>query len=158
MTREEILLQAQAEARQNAVDDSNDDHAGGIWKTSPIGQVDKNYVDFWLGQKQNSLVSGENIKTINGESLLGGGDLSVVGGGAASPGLLVSNEVPAGLKNGVNMIFTTMNPFVAGSTHLYINGLKQQLGVHYYESGVQQLNIPDSVQSSDILTLDYISG
>lgn len=157
-TREEIQNQARAEAISNALDDSNDDRPGGIWHSAPVGEVDKNYVDYWLNLKQNALVSGINIKTVNGQSLLGAGNLTTPGGGAASPGSMVSNEVPGGLKNGVNINFTTANPFVTSSTHLYINGLRQQLGVHYYESGVQQLNIPDSIQSSDILIVDYISG
>ena len=33
-----------------------------------------------LNDKQNTLVSGDNIKTINGESLLGGGDVEITGG------------------------------------------------------------------------------
>lgn len=32
--------------------------------------------------KQNTLVSGENIKTLNGESILGAGDIEISGGGA----------------------------------------------------------------------------
>jgi hypothetical protein len=36
--------------------------------------------------KQDTLVSGENIKTVNGSSLLGPGDLVVSGGGGGSPG------------------------------------------------------------------------
>lgn len=35
-----------------------------------------------LGGKQDDLVSGVNIKTVNGESLLGGGDIPIAGGGA----------------------------------------------------------------------------
>lgn len=35
-----------------------------------------------LDSKQATLVSGTNIKTVNGSSLLGGGDLSISGGGA----------------------------------------------------------------------------
>jgi hypothetical protein len=34
--------------------------------------------------KQDTLVSGENIKTINGESILGSGDLTIEGGGGAA--------------------------------------------------------------------------
>lgn len=34
--------------------------------------------------RQEILVSGENIKTINGKSILGSGDLSIVGGGSSS--------------------------------------------------------------------------
>ena len=34
-----------------------------------------------LNEKQNTLISGENIKTINGNSLLGSGDITITGGG-----------------------------------------------------------------------------
>lgn len=34
-----------------------------------------------LANKQDTLISGENIKTINGESLLGSGDITIGGGG-----------------------------------------------------------------------------
>ena len=34
-----------------------------------------------LNEKQNALISGENIKTINGNSLLGSGDITITGGG-----------------------------------------------------------------------------
>ena len=39
------------------------------------------YIDDLLSEKQDSLISGENIKTINGESILGSGNISVTGGG-----------------------------------------------------------------------------
>ena len=38
-------------------------------------------IDTKLGAKQDSLVSGTNIKTINGESVLGSGDIEIGGGG-----------------------------------------------------------------------------
>ena len=34
-----------------------------------------------LNEKQNALISGENIKTINGNSILGSGDITITGGG-----------------------------------------------------------------------------
>ena len=34
-----------------------------------------------LNEKQNALISGQNIKTINGNSLLGSGDITITGGG-----------------------------------------------------------------------------
>lgn len=37
-----------------------------------------------VNAKQNTLVSGTNIKTINGQSLLGSGDIAISGGGAGS--------------------------------------------------------------------------
>ena len=41
------------------------------------GKADKTYVDTELAKKQAQLVSGSNIKTINGQSLLGSGDISI---------------------------------------------------------------------------------
>lgn len=45
-----------------------------------------------LGTKQNALVSGENIKTINGVSLLGSGDIS----GGVSPGKSIALSIVFG--------------------------------------------------------------
>ena len=42
----------------------------------------KKYVDTQVATKQDALVSGTNIKTVNGNSLLGSGDLTISGGGA----------------------------------------------------------------------------
>lgn len=39
-------------------------------------------IDSSLSQKQNELVSGENIKTINGNSILGSGNITIQGGGS----------------------------------------------------------------------------
>lgn len=39
-------------------------------------------IDQKLATKQDTLVSGTNIKTINGESVLGTGDIQIIGGGA----------------------------------------------------------------------------
>lgn len=41
---------------------------------------DKSYVDTELAKKQDKLISGTNIKTINNESILGEGNLEIVGG------------------------------------------------------------------------------
>ena len=52
------------------------------WKRH-IGEVD-------LAAKQDALVSGTNIKTINGESLLGAGNLVVAGGGAVTGDIILT--------------------------------------------------------------------
>lgn len=53
---------------------------------TPLNTTDaanKSYVDTQVATKQATLVSGTNIKTVNGNSLLGSGDLEIsVGGGA----------------------------------------------------------------------------
>ena len=43
---------------------------------------DESEVDNLLNSKQNTLVSGTNIKTINNQSLLGQGNISIQGGGS----------------------------------------------------------------------------
>lgn len=44
-------------------------------------KADKSYVDAELAEKQDTLIDGTTIKTINGESLLGSGNLIIAGGG-----------------------------------------------------------------------------
>ena len=48
-----------------------------------IGKLDSSLTSK-INQKQDTLVSGENIKTINGNSLLGSGDIVVEGGGSSN--------------------------------------------------------------------------
>ena len=47
-----------------------------------------------LNSKQDTLVSGTNIKTINGESILGAGDITVSGGGTVDDALSTTSENP----------------------------------------------------------------
>lgn len=37
----------------------------------------KSYITEMMSKKQDTLLSGENIKTINGESILGDGDINI---------------------------------------------------------------------------------
>jgi hypothetical protein len=130
--------------------------------------------------KQTALISGTNIKTINGITLLGSGDITIVGnathtgdvtgsttltiannsittskianynvmlvklpqmdipnvfvgkypGAVGSPQYLnfIDKEIPTGLINGVNTIFTMANTAILGSEHLYRNGILQEEG------------------------------
>lgn len=48
-----------------------------------IGKLDSSLTSK-INQKQDTLVSGENIKTINGNSLLGSGDIIIEGGGSSN--------------------------------------------------------------------------
>ena len=47
--------------------------------------ITNNDITYW-NAKQNSLISGENIKTINGASILGSGNIAISGGGTYSEG------------------------------------------------------------------------
>jgi hypothetical protein len=45
-----------------------------------------------LAAKQNTLVSGTNIKTVNGNSILGSGDLVISGGGSTNPAIVATGS------------------------------------------------------------------
>lgn len=73
-------------------------------------------MDTKLSAKQNTLVSGTNIKTINGESVLGEGDIEIQGGGGSGGSL---PAVSLGKKNndtGTQSIGTTITKLNLGTT------------------------------------------
>lgn len=55
--------------------------------------------DWDSAKKQDTLVSGTNIKTINGQSLLGSGDITVQGGGSSEGGSSAYAEVNHGASD-----------------------------------------------------------
>lgn len=59
-----------------------------VGKGSPLTntELDANFTNLnaELATKQATLVSGTNLKTINGQSLLGSGDLTISGGGGGA--------------------------------------------------------------------------
>ena len=73
-------------------------------------------IDALLSAKQSTLVSGTNIKTINGESVLGSGDIEIQGGGGSGGSL---PAVSLGKKNndtGTQSIGTTITKLNIGTT------------------------------------------
>ena len=56
-----------------------------------------------LAQKQDTLVSGTNIKTINGVSILGEGDLVIKGGGAGISASVQSNNFTSSVSGNISM-------------------------------------------------------
>ena len=59
------------------------------------GYATSGYVNTAIATKQDTLVSGTNIKTINNESLLGSGNIDIQGGGSytAGDGIDITNDV-----------------------------------------------------------------
>ena len=55
-----------------------------VENTEEITPTDKEQIESQLANKQERLVSGVNIKTINHESLLGEGNINITGGGGTS--------------------------------------------------------------------------
>ncbi len=62
-----------------------------------------------------------------------------------------------GTRNGINQVFRTQVPYIAGSTKLYINGIRmtEGIGYDYSESGANILTIYDPPLASDLITVDY---
>lgn len=58
--------------------------------------------------KQDTLVSGDNIKTINGESILGSGDIRIQGGGGGSNPTTISSVNGTGISGLVNTMSATV--------------------------------------------------
>lgn len=60
----------------------------------------KGYVDTAVGAKQDTLVSGTNIKTINGNSILGSGDLTISGGSGGASYTTQAVSIPTSAWSG----------------------------------------------------------
>lgn len=79
--------------------------------------------------------------------------------GSVLAGLLVTGETPGGPIDHVNVTFTTVYPFVAGSTCLYHNGVRQDEGAgqDYVEGlDLQSVVFSRAPKAGDILLIDYI--
>jgi hypothetical protein len=69
---------------------------------------------------------------------------------------LVNGEIPNGVLNGVNTLFTTTFPFRNNTLSVYLNGNKLILGVNYTVSIPQQFILVTAPVSTDLLRVDYI--
>lgn len=67
------------------------------------------------------------------------------------------SEMPSDPIDSVNTLFNLANVFVAGSTHVYLNGLRMNPGPtnDYIESGPQQITFNVAPTTGDILIVDY---
>lgn len=78
---------------------------------------------------------------------------------SSSSGTTVSGQVfgqaPAGDENGTNTVFTTAQSFAPGSTRVYRNGLREQLGVGYTETPPSTITFSTAPLSSDTIEVDY---
>jgi hypothetical protein len=71
-----------------------------------------------LGNKQATLVSGTNIKTINGESILGSGNISIAGGSGPTVLKLASNTPTAANTTPVNLVGLAFD-YLANSIYVF---------------------------------------
>ena len=75
-----------------------------------------------LATKQDSLISGHNIKTINGQDVLGQGDIEISGGGTVDSELSETSENPVQNKVITTALNGKQNSLVSGTTIKTING------------------------------------
>lgn len=82
-------------------------------------------------------------------------DFVPVGG---ATGNLVIGEVPGGARNGSNTTFTTAQNFVTASTSVFLNGMREQVGVDYTESGNDEIIFASAPMSTDLVLIDYLTS
>jgi hypothetical protein len=72
-----------------------------------------------LAQKQDTLVSGTNIKTINGTTILGSGDITISGGSSTTPMRYstpaASIIIPMNMAKVITSVNTTNQTFILGT-------------------------------------------
>lgn len=108
-------------ANKKYVDDKFTDNALTTTTKNIVGAI--NEVNALAKSKQDALTSGTNIKTVNGKSLLGSGDIAISGGGdvtAAGDNTFTGNNVFTQFVNS-NYGFTIQNENINRSYYLAIN-------------------------------------
>ena len=103
-----------------------------------------------LDNKQDTLVSGTNIKTINNTSLLGSGNIPISGGETSttitatlSASSWTGSSVPYSITFAVSGVTSTSNNFVSASSSITAAQL----------TALQSANLQDGGQSTNSITL-----
>ena len=81
--------------------------------------------------------------------------LDILGSGAVKNNMY--NENPSGILDGINTVFTTVFPFVANTTRVYLNGQRQRIGetFDYTESSSTTITFINSPHPKDSIIIDY---
>lgn len=68
----------------------------------------------------------------------------------------VNDETPTGVIDGVNITFTTINPYRRGSVEVFLNGVKQLPVVHFNEGPLsQQITFTDPPDLGSYIRVNY---
>lgn len=118
------------------------------------GITQQNITDW--NDKQDELVSGTNIKTINNESLLGSGNITIQGGGSsytAGTNIEITNENV--INNKIPFEGTSGNGFVVGQkkTNTTINTSAIGIGKNITASGLQTVVIGNNATGSNQMSV-----
>lgn len=76
--------------------------------------------------------------------------------GPPGEGTQIFGETPAGDVDGVNTVYTTASPYIAASTAVYRNGLREVRGIGYFETGVSEITLDEPPLSTDHISIDYL--
>ena len=136
-----------------AVSAANDADGNEI-TTTYANQVDLDNTNAALGNKQDKLVSGTNLKTINGNSLLGSGNITISTSGTVDSALSNTSTNPVQNKVINSALSNKQDKLVSGTNIKTINGISL-LG-----SGsvvFKQINGHSVVGSGDIKALTPIT-
>lgn len=178
----------QAEAEITSLNETVGDDTGGLVKQvsdleGDVAEIDQDIIDLTnaIDRKQATLVSGTNIKTINGTSVLGAGNIEIQGGGEYTLPVATTDAL-GGVKSSdadgdvsVSASGTmTVNGYAAIETRLddidgtggSIEQIESEIGalqtsvsghgsrLDTAESSIQALNSDVTELSGDITTID----
>lgn len=116
-------------------------------------------------------VSVVNADEIGNKTVVSHGGGSSAGGVGSSEGLAteatllailakidiyVHNESPAGLRNGVNAIYTTTNNYKVNTLRVYLNGIRQAKTGDYSETSANTFTFVVAPLVSDTIIIDYV--
>lgn len=108
-------------------------NSGFITSSALSGYATESYVGTQLSTKQNTLVSGNNIKTINGYSLLGTGNINIAGGGSSLVyGQFADNQVDL-TSTSTDQVIDTYSASLYRSSKYIIQAVCSGVGLHTTE-------------------------
>jgi len=71
---------------------------------------------------------------------------------------LTFNDVPSGIIDGVNLEFTLSGNFISNTTQIYLNGLRQKIGLDYTEVQPNKISFLEAPLSGYTILADYIKS
>lgn len=118
----------------------------------PSYNASTGYFDFTenINNKQNTLVSGTNIKTIKGQSLLGSGNIDL---GSLDIGFPII-EIPNGVINGINNSYTVDFSWIPETVIVYRNGQKIHLSQVTLTTS-SSFTLEDPPLTGDLIEVQY---
>lgn len=117
------------------------------------GYATETYVDTAVGAKQDTLVSGTGIKTINGTSILGSGDITISGGGSTPVEVLA----PVCVTPANSLTLVAVLPELIGSTYYSLYG-KTMAASHWQVSTVSNFSTVDYDYEQSGTSLSHTVG